>query len=140
MRRKMARHIDQFSVFPGVPEMLQHLSEAGVQQAIVSSNSQANVRQILGPRNSALVNHFACSASLFGKSARIRAVVRRSGVAPEKVIYIGDEIRDAEAARAASVAFGAVTWGQHSVDALRAQNPDEFFNRVEEITNRLCSQ
>jgi phosphoglycolate phosphatase len=61
-------------------------------------------------------------------------------VAPEKVIYIGDEIRDAEAARAASVAFGAVTWGQHSVDALRAQNPDEFFNRVEEITNRLCSQ
>jgi phosphoglycolate phosphatase len=139
MRRKMARHVDRFSVFPGVSEMMRCLSETGLQQAIVSSNSEANVRQILGPRNSSLVNHFGCGASLFGKSARIRSVLRRSRVALGNAIYIGDEIRDAEAARAAGVVFGAVAWGQHSAEALRAQKPAEFFNSVEDIAMTLCS-
>lgn len=39
--------------------------------------------------------------------------------APE-AIYVGDEVRDAEAAREARVDFGAVGWGQHSPEALRA--------------------
>lgn len=50
----------------------------------------------------------------------------------------GDEIRDAEAARAAGIAFGAVTWGQHSPEALGAQSPAEIFVTVPEIADKLA--
>jgi phosphoglycolate phosphatase len=139
MRSKMASHNGNFSLFPGITEMLQRLAASGVQLAVVSSNSRANVERVLGPHNAALVNHFACGVSMFGKAARIRGVVRASRIARPESIYIGDEIRDAEAARTAGVAFGAVAWGQHSVEALRAQNPAEFFTQVEEIAAKLCS-
>jgi phosphoglycolate phosphatase len=133
MRRKMAEHIDRFTLFPGIAEMLGQISSAGLQSGIVSSNSRANVRRILGPETSALINHFACGAALFGKASHIRKVLGESGIAHRETIYIGDEIRDAAAARAAGVAFGAVAWGHHSIAALEAQNPDEVFHRVEDI-------
>jgi phosphoglycolate phosphatase len=139
MRKKMASHITKFAPFPGVPEMLQRLSARGIQLGVVSSNSRANVERILGAPAAALVDHFGCGVSMFGKAARLRAVVRASGVAANETIYIGDEIRDAEAARAAGVAFGAVGWGQHSAETLRAHNPAEFFNDVGEIAIKLCA-
>ena len=138
MRKKMAAHIAEFAPFPGVAEMLRRLSACGVQLGVVSSNSRANVEHILGPRAAALVNHFGCGVSMFGKAARLRAVVRASGVARSETIYIGDEVRDAEAASAAGVAFGAVAWGQHSAAALRALDPAEFFHCVEDIAQKLC--
>lgn len=138
MRKKMAGQIAQLSPFPGVTETLRRLSACGIQVGVVSSNSRLNVEHILGPDAAALVNHFGCGVSMFGKAARLRAIVRASGVAPRETIYIGDEIRDAEAARATGVAFGAVAWGQHSAAALRAQEPAEFFNSVDEIAARLC--
>ena len=64
---------------------------------------------------------------MFGKAAKLRQVVRQSAMPPQHVIYIGDEIRDSEAAGKAGIAFGAVLWGQHSQAALRAQKPAEIF-------------
>jgi len=34
-----------------------------------------------------------------------------TGIVPARTIYIGDQTTDAEAARGAGVAFGAVAWG-----------------------------
>src|SRR6476620_7082112 len=42
MRGKMALHIDKFSLYAGISEMLHRLSASGVRLAIVSSNSQEN--------------------------------------------------------------------------------------------------
>ena len=72
-----------------------------------------------------------------GKSAKLRQVIRQSGVPRTQAIYIGDEIRDGEAACKAGIAFGAVTWGQHSEAALRLQNPAEIFSTVPEIGDKL---
>ncbi len=138
MRRKMASHTGAFSLFAGVDRVLHQLSASGIQLAIVSSNSRANVERILAPENARLIAHYACGVSMFGKAARIRAVVQSSGLPTSKALYIGDEIRDAEAARKACIAFGAVAWGQHSPEALRAQHPEEFFGNVQEIADKLC--
>ncbi|HWN97317.1 MAG TPA: HAD hydrolase-like protein, partial [Methylomirabilota bacterium] len=138
MRRKMALHIGEFALFAGIEEVLHRLSAAGIRLAIVSSNSRENVERILGPQNARLIAHFACGVSMFGKAAKIRAVVQASGLPAGEALYIGDEIRDAEAARKAGIAFGAVAWGQHSLAALRAQSPDELFRSVPEIADKLC--
>src|SRR3954468_13834571 len=50
MRALVARDAGGIALFPGVGEMLHALRDGGIATAIVSSNSEANVRAILGPR------------------------------------------------------------------------------------------
>jgi phosphoglycolate phosphatase len=138
MRRRTAEYRGRLTLFPGTGEVLHRLAACGVQLGIVSSNSRENVERVLGRENAKLIAHFACGVSMFGKAAKVREVLRRSAVERPQAIYIGDEIRDAEAASKARVAFGAVTWGQHSREALRAQGPAEIFETVGEIADKLC--
>jgi len=137
MRRRMAEHTGTLSLFPGISDVLTRLAAGGVQLAIVSSNSRENVERVLGVDNARLVTHFACGVSMFGKASKLRQVIRRSAVPPSQAIYIGDEIRDAEAAAKAGLAFGAVTWGQHRKEILGAQNPAEIFATVQEMGDKL---
>jgi phosphoglycolate phosphatase len=133
MRRLKARDRDEVSLFPGVDSLLEHLSATGVRLALVSSNASGNVRHILGPANSARIQHWECGTSIFGKKRRFRRVLRRAGVRPEEALCVGDEIRDAEAARAAGIPFGAVAWGYSTAEALRRTRPAALFTRMEEI-------
>ena len=66
-------------------------------------------------------------------------MVRRAGIAPARVIAIGDEVRDIEAARTAGIACGAVTWGYSAPDTLRAICTDLLFERMEDIAPSLVS-
>jgi phosphoglycolate phosphatase len=122
----------ELPLFPGVDALFAALHDRGVAIAVVTSNSEANARRLLGDQ-ARRVAHWGCGASLFGKRAKLRRVVRRSGVAPADVICVGDEIRDLEAARAEGLAFGAVTWGYAHPDALAALAPEHLFASVEEI-------
>ena len=137
LRRRMAEHSGQLSLFPGISDALGRLAANGVQLAIVSSNSRENVERVLGVDNARLIAHFACGASMFGKAARLRQALRQCSVQPPEAIYIGDEIRDGEAAARAGIAFGAVTWGQHRAEILCAQKPARIFTTVREIGDKL---
>jgi phosphoglycolate phosphatase len=136
-RAIMAREIRRVPLFDGMPRVLAELSRQGTVLAVVSSNSLTNVRRVLGPENAERIRHYECGVSLFGKPARIRSVLRRSGVGPDRAIFIGDEIRDGEAARATGVAFGAVGWGFTRVEALTAETPDLVFQRPADILQAL---
>ncbi|WP_322404285.1 HAD hydrolase-like protein [Massilia luteola] len=108
-------------LFDGIADALRHLHGQGVLLTVVSSNAEHNVRTVLGPELAALIRRFDCGMSVFGKASRIRAVLKACGVAPADALYIGDQALDAEAARKAGVAFGAVHWGYATIEALRAQ-------------------
>ncbi len=137
MRRLKAAHLAEIPLFPGTGAMLSALHAGGVRLAIVSSDTEANARAQLGAANAALISDFACGASLFGKSAKFRRVLRRAGAPPALAIAIGDEVRDIEAARAAGLACGAVTWGYAAPETLRALQPDLVFDRMEDIAPSL---
>jgi phosphoglycolate phosphatase len=109
------------SLFDGIAGALRHLHEHGVVLTVVSSNAEHNVRTVLGPELAALIRRFDCGMSVFGKASRIRAVLKACGVAPADALYIGDQATDAQAARKAGVAFGAVHWGYAPIEALREQ-------------------
>ena len=53
---------------------------AGRCLAMVSSDSESNVRRALRD-HAALISQFACGASMFGKAAKFRAVLKRTGIA-----------------------------------------------------------
>jgi phosphoglycolate phosphatase len=139
VRKLQAEQIASISPFPGVHDLFRQLVEAGIAIGVLTSNAEANVRTVLGPAASALVTHFDCDASLFGKARKIRSVLRRTKVDPARTILIGDEARDIDAARAAGIASGAVAWGYADIDALRTREPTEVFLTIEEIAVRLSS-
>jgi len=138
MRRLKSEQVSEFALFDSVAAMLRTLSEAGIQLALVSSDSETNARLMLGEA-AAPFSHFDCGASLFGKSAKFRRVLARAGVAPAQTIAIGDESRDIEAARAAGIACGAVTWGYAAPQALHALRPDLVFECMDDIARALVA-
>src|SRR5882672_264075 len=138
VRKLMAEHIHEFCLFDGIAESLQRLHSHGVILGIVSSNSRENVQHILGPENAALIRHHAAGASMFGKATKLRAVLKASRIPAREAIYLGDEIRDAEAARKTGLAFGAVGWGHHPLEILREQKPEECFTEPREVGEKLA--
>jgi len=137
MRQLVARDAHLIGLFQGVDALLSGLAECDVAIAIVTSNSEANVRRILGKDNSRRVRDYACGASLLGKASKFHAVIKRQGVSADRTIAIGDEARDIDAARKAGLAAGAVSWGYATIDLLRAQQPDYLFASMDDIRHAI---
>jgi phosphoglycolate phosphatase len=133
LRRLKAREAHRTALFKDAPAILRRLKEGGVALAVVSSDSEGSVRQILGPVTGGLIDHYACGAPVLGKSAGMRRVLRRCGVRPAEAIAIGDEIRDVEAARSVGIPFGAVSWGFARPEALAARAPAVMFGTMDDI-------
>jgi phosphoglycolate phosphatase len=137
LRRRVAEDAETIPLFPGAKALLRRLAGQGVVLGVVSSNSAANVRRILGPEAAALVEHYACGASLFGKAAKFRKVVKRARVQPCEALCIGDETRDIEAAREAGLASGAVAWGYARRELLAERSPTWLFETPDDVAARL---
>lgn len=135
MTRRVAAQAESISLFEGTGTMLQTLHAAGIRLAIVSSNAEDNIRRILGTDNAALISDFDCGASLFGKSHKLRNVLRRSGIPAHEAICIGDETRDIEAAREAGMDSGAVLWGYAKPDVLRTFKPSRIFESMSSLAS-----
>jgi phosphoglycolate phosphatase len=132
----MAQNISRIQLFGGMREFLRAAAAKGVQLAIVSSNSEENVRMVLG-EDAALIRHYECGVALLGKRRRLRHVLRCSGVEPDKVLCLGDEVRDIDAAHGAGLAFGAVAWGYAAPEALQAHAPRHVFGTIGAMASAL---
>jgi phosphoglycolate phosphatase len=140
LRRRMTADIHRIQAFPGAEALLLQLHAAGLTLAIVTSNSAHNVRAVLGAPALGAVRHLQTGVSIHGKAARLRRLLRSAGVNAETAVYIGDELRDIEAARAARITAAAVTWGYNRADALRGAQPDLVFERIEDLASCLLAR
>ena len=123
LRRRMAADAAAISLFADIPRLLSDLRDAGSRLAVVSSNSEANVRAVLGSQ-AGLISAYSCGAALFGKAGRFRDLVSRFALEPDQACVVGDEVRDIEAAHTAGLPVAAVSWGYGAPEALAAAVPD----------------
>jgi phosphoglycolate phosphatase len=137
MRQLMADEIESIHLFPGIAECCQSAVRHGWKLGVVSSNAEDNVRRVLGTDLASHFVVFECGASLLGKARKLRRAVRRAGVPAAQTIYIGDEVRDHQAATEAGLAFGAVTWGWNDRATFAARHPSMMFESVTELTQFL---
>lgn len=136
MRQAAGEDGGAIKLFPGALSMLEALRTAGICVGMVSSNDERNIRRTLGA-GAESISYYECGASLFGKAAKLKTVLRRSGFGASEAIYIGDELRDAVAARKVKMDFGAVAWGYANLVALRREGPALEFREMSEIVARL---
>jgi phosphoglycolate phosphatase len=132
-RGLMAGQIAQLRLFAGIEAALGALADRGFILGLVTSNSRSNAATVLGPALLARFAEVECGISMFGKASKLRRLVRRSRVPPGSALFVGDELRDADAARAAGIDFGAVAWGYARLDALLARGPQRVFEQPADL-------
>jgi phosphoglycolate phosphatase len=133
LRRRMSRDIDVIRPFAGVEAMLQQLHGAGACLAIATSNSADNVQKVLGAETLARIRAVESGSGIHGKAIRLRRLLNATGFRPEHALYVGDEVRDVQAARAAGISAAAVTWGYNNPESLRRLAPDLVFDSIDEL-------
>jgi phosphoglycolate phosphatase len=133
LREIAARDAGQISIFPWVPDIFDALRSRGISIAIVSSNTKANIRRVLGAELASMIEEFGTDAPLFGKAAKINAVIKRCDSTAALTTSIGDEVRDIEAARALGICSLAVTWGYATASALEAAQPTRLVHAPAEL-------
>ncbi|EJZ17687.1 HAD hydrolase-like protein [Rhizobium sp. Pop5] len=133
MRRRATEDIESIRLFEGVAPALTMLRQRGIKLAIVSSNTEQNVRVVLGPELAELINFYGCGSSIFGKAVKFRGAMKQLGTAPERTICVGDETRDIEAAKAVGASSAAVTWGYAAPESLRRLKPTLVLEQVHEL-------
>jgi len=133
VRKIAARDIGQIRTFPWVQDIFSSLRSRDIAIAIVSSNSEANIRRVLGADVASMVQQYAADAALFGKAAKIKAVIKKCASSIESTTSIGDEVRDVEAARAIGISSLAVTWGYATASALEAAGPTRLVHQATEL-------
>lgn len=133
LRRRAEADAASFHLFPGIPSLLRALHARGDALAVVSSNTEATVRTVLGNDIAALFADFACGIDVFGKAAAFAAIMRETGMGPEDTVAIGDETRDLQAAQGAGIRGLVVEWGFADAALLRASAPGRSAESIEQL-------
>ncbi|MCL9824557.1 HAD hydrolase-like protein [Ralstonia solanacearum] len=132
MRRQMSESAAQIRLFPGIDDTLRQLAARGVRIAVATSNAESLVRATLGPACE-VVTDFSCGLSVFGKKRKLEALIAAAGLRPEQTLYVGDEIRDAQAAQGAGIPFRGVSWGYTAPAALQQHCGAPLLERPEDL-------
>ncbi|HKS58206.1 MAG TPA: HAD family hydrolase [Steroidobacteraceae bacterium] len=112
-RREFARRYP-LRPFPGATEMLDELAEQGIPLGFVTSNTRAIVESALGGATEVFrpdLRFTVDDPRRLGKAEALRAGAAIVQAPAAEVIYVGDQPKDFEAARAAGMKFVGVTFG-----------------------------
>ena len=139
LKAELHSEVPQIQLFPGIKEVLLELKKRGFQLGIITSNSRENVLGALEKNGLQDTFTFIYSGSTFGKHKVINKWLRIENIHTEKVVYVGDEIRDIDAAKKTGIKVIAVGWGFNSSQALAAQNPNFLIERPQELIDIMNS-
>ena len=133
LKAELRSEIPTIQLFSGIKEVLLELKKLGFQLGIITSNSRENVLASLENNNLQDTFTFIYSSSTFGKHKVIDRWLKREHINPEQVVYVGDEVRDIDAAKKTGIKIISVGWGFNSQEALAAHNPDFLIERPQEL-------
>lgn len=119
-------------------DVISIIRQMGIKTAIITSNSKSNVRMFL-ERHSTDIFDCIMSSPMFGKESKIKKLMRKEHLKCGEVLYVGDEIRDINAARRAGIDIAAVAWGYNTVDSLRKNRPEYIITEPSELLD-ICKK
>ena len=135
-RNIIAKDIHAVPLFEGMEEALARLNQAKYDLYIVTSNSTRNVERFLASRG--LAGEFKKvygGAGLFKKSRLIKRVLKSNRLSHETTVYVGDEVRDIEAARLVEMPVIAVSWGYNTEQLLLQHQPTVLARTPQQLTD-----
>lgn len=131
------QYIKDLILFEGIKDLLEELDARGFQLAIISTNSEHNIREFLQHSQIDFINEIICSNNIFGKNKDIKRFLKTHKLKDSEVIYVGDEVRDIIAGKKGGVKVIWVNWGYEQIENAKKENPDYIVNKPHEIINIL---
>jgi phosphoglycolate phosphatase len=127
--------------FPGIPALLESLSQRGIAMGVVSNKPHdmtVKIVETLMPTvRFGFVTGERPEVPRKPDPTGILTACSTLDVPPPTTLYVGDTPVDMEASRAAGVTSVAVTWGFRPRVALEAAEPDHVVGHPEEILSIL---
>jgi phosphoglycolate phosphatase len=139
-RKSLAQHRHLIKPYPHVLPALAWARDNAVRLGIVTSNSPTLVRAFLDehlPQSGFDV--IKGDVSLFGKHRAIKRLLREHKVAPGRAVYVGDEVRDVQAAKRAGVRACAVTWGKERDAVLLEASPTYIARNADDLRQVMAA-
>lgn len=131
-RKEFKENLELIKPFPQLSHVLSLLSKK-YRMGIVTSNDSVSVKKFLLKNQMDYFDFIYSDSSLFGKGKILRDVIKEYGLNKDNVSYIGDEVRDIEAAREAEIKIISVTWGFNTKEVLRKNKPDKIVDTIKEF-------
>jgi phosphoglycolate phosphatase len=138
--KEYKRLISELEPCAGIVEMINELALKEIPMALLSSNTVENVHLFLTNHKIDSFLWIEGTSGILNKAKDIKKRLKKHKISTNEVIYIGDEIRDIEAAHNCGLKVIAVTWGFHTAEFLASYKPDYLVNEpkeIVEIVNRL---
>lgn len=128
---------DESRPYPGIPELLSHLQDAGIQVAVASNKYQAATQK--------LIAHYFPTikfTAVFGQRDGVNVkpdptivfdILKIANIEKNDVLYVGDSGVDMQTAANAGVTACGVTWGFRPRAELEEFNPAYIVDSAKEI-------
>lgn len=137
VRTGMRERMHAVPLFPGMDTAIDEIRRSDFRCGIVSSNARENIEQFLDRHRIGPLEVLGSGASLFGKPALLKKVLRSERYEARRAFYVGDEVRDIVAASDVGMRSVAVSWGYASRDALVAERPNILVDRPQDLPRML---
>lgn len=132
---------DKSRPYPGIPELLQHLQQAGIRLAVASNKYQAATEQLIA-RYFPSIHFSAVLGQREGIPTKpdpsiVEEIVASTALSKAEVLYVGDSGVDMQTANNAAVEACGVTWGFRPRAELEAQHPAHIIDQPAEILHLI---
>ncbi len=127
--------LDGLEPCSGVLEMLSALKAMQIPMALLSSNNRDNLMFFLQRYQIDAFDWVEGTSGILKKANRICQQLKKHGLKPSEVVYIGDEVRDIEAAKKCGIKMVAVSWGFQTTDLLCSHTPDYLVHSPQQIVD-----
>jgi phosphoglycolate phosphatase len=140
LRRELRHRASEVALADEVSVCIQGLHESGFTLGIMSSNSPKLVRSVIERAEIARFFKFvARGGAIRDRGRRLNRVVRRHSRLAEQWIFVGDEIRDFDAASQCGIPFVGVGWGVASPETLARAGAHRIVKSWFELADALES-
>jgi len=139
-KRMLTERIESIQPFDGIREALDVINANTEHIGILTSNSTENVERFNLVHDLHHFDFVSSAGKLLGKAKYIRAILKNYSLSHDEVLFVGDELRDIEAAHEAEVPVAAVSWGFNAASLLEGAMPDNLFHSPQEMADFFARQ
>lgn len=133
----LRRRTDEIEIFPGLEKVVKDLSKDHILY-VVSSNGLGIINAFL--HHHKIDKYFAGvygNVGIFSKAQALKKVLKKEGFAGIEAVYIGDEVRDIEAAKKVGMPIISVVWGYNGEQIIKTYKPDFIAKKPADIVNSI---
>ncbi len=134
----LQKRMHEVKLFDNLDDVIRQLADTGHNLYVVSSNSAGIINKFLEEYNlKKYFKHVYGNVGIFSKAQAIKKVMKREGIDVKSAIYIGDEVRDIEAAKKVRIPIISVTWGYNGKTILARFKPDILADKPADIIKNI---